>query len=110
MSEIREKLIKKRRFRRKFIFYTLISLGVLAVLLYIFIWGNFGLLRIYELEEESNEIEAEIKTLKAENEELRIKLGSDEEIKDLVEKREREEKGYLREDEILFKFIEKDEE
>jgi cell division protein FtsB len=106
---MREKRIKRRKLIRRLIVYSLLSLLIIGVLLYIFVWGNFGFLKIKDLEKEKEDIVKEIDQLKDENEKLESTLKDPTSIEKIAEEKEREEKGYIREDEVLFKFINKDE-
>lgn len=107
---MREQRISRRKFIRRLIFYTILVLVVSAVLVYIFVWGNFGILRIRELESEKTEIEEEIETVKSENEELEEIVEDESELEEMIEKEKREEMGFLKDDEVLFKFVEPDDE
>ncbi len=91
--------IKKKKYN-KIIFYT-----ILVSLVYIFIAGRDGFLRIGSFYHKIHSLKSHINELKAENSEL------DTEIKKLtyddryIEKIAREELGLIKDGEIVYKFI-----
>lgn len=82
----------------------LIPAGCLAFILFFTVFGERGLLRIYEMRQEKKRIDSKVSELKAENEKLRLEIAALHNDRYHLERIARKELGLVRPNEIIYQF------
>ncbi len=82
----------------------LIPAGLILVFLSFTIFGERGLLRIYHLNREKDEIQARTAQLKAENDQLRREIEALKTDRRYIESLARKDFGLVRKNEIIYQF------
>lgn len=97
--------IKKNDFFQRKIFRRLLILAVLFLVFYLYFFGDYGFFRLLSLKKEKDDLILEIKKLQAQNMELEIKKEKLKNDLFYIEKIARERHGMAKEDEIIYKFV-----
>lgn len=82
----------------------LIPAGCLAFILFFTVFGERGLLRIYEMRQEKKRIDGKVTELRAENEKLRLEIAALHNDRYHLERIARKELGLVRPNEIIYQF------
>ena len=80
-------------------------LGVLCAVVYIFVFGNYGLYRVWKQRQEIEQLEQTLEALRFRQEQLRRKALLLESDPDYIEKMAREEYGMVRKGDIIYKIV-----
>ena len=83
-----------------------ITVVVVGILVYLFVFSKYGYLRMRELQEENNDLEGRVADVERKNEELETEIGRLEDDMEAVERLAREELGLVKEGETIYRFIE----
>lgn len=87
-----------------------ITVVIVGVLVYLFVFSKYGYLRMCELQEENNDLGGRVAEVERKNEELETEIGRLEDDMEAVERLAREELGLVKEGETIYRFIEVEEE
>lgn len=93
-------MLKIRITRRSY----LIPVACLAFILFFTVFGERGLLRIYEMRKEKGRIDLKSNELKAENEQLRLEIASLHNDPRYLERIARKDLGLVKPNEIVYQF------
>jgi len=97
--------IKRNEFLQRKIFRRLLILLILLVVFYLYFAGDYGFFRLLSLKKQKDDLILETKRLQAQN--MDLEMEKEKLKKDLfyIEKVARERYGMAKEDEIIYKFI-----
>ncbi len=84
-----------------------IPLGCLAFILFFTIFGDKGLLRIFELKQDKNKIEARLTESKTENEKIKREIIALKSDRRYIESIARKDFGLVRSNEVIYQFSQK---
>ena len=87
-----------------------ITVVIISILIYLFIFSKYGYLRMRELQRENADLEDRVTEVERKNEELETEIGRLEDDMEAVERLAREELGLVKEGETIYRFIEVEEE
>ncbi|MBC7962883.1 MAG: septum formation initiator family protein [Steroidobacteraceae bacterium] len=82
----------------------LIPAGCLAFILFFTVFGDKGLLRIFELKQDKNKIDAHLADSKAENEKLKYEIVALKSDRRYLESIARKDFGLVRSNEVIYQF------
>lgn len=82
----------------------LIPGGCLAFILFFTVFGERGLLRIYEMRQEKKRIDSKVTDLKTENDKLRMEIASLHNDRYHLERIARKDLGLVKPNEIIYQF------
>ena len=82
----------------------LIPAACLAFILFFTVFGERGLLRIYEMKQEKQRIDVKVADLKLENQKLRLSIEALQSDRHHLERIARKELGLVRPNEIIYQF------
>ena len=82
----------------------LIPVGCLAFILFFTVFGNKGLLRIYELRQDKANIEKRLIEIRAENDNLKREVVALQSDRRYIERIARKELGLVRSNEVIYQF------
>ncbi len=82
----------------------LIPAGCLAFILFFTVFGERGLLRIYEMRQEKKRIDEKVSELKTENDKLRTEIAALHNDRYHLERIARKELGLVKPNEIIYQF------
>jgi cell division protein FtsB len=102
VNQLRRQVASEKR-KRRLIFLTIVLLSF-SYLLISMIFGDMGLLRYRELHKTKTQLEAQIKEIEVENEQLRSQVKSIKEDPYTKEKHAREDYGLAKPGEIIIQY------
>jgi cell division protein FtsB len=102
VNQLRKQVASERK-KRKLIFFTVIFLSFLYLLITL-IFGDMGLLQYRELSVKKIHLEAQVKEIGRENEQIRSEIKSLREDPFYKEKHAREDFGLAKPDEYVFQY------
>jgi cell division protein FtsB len=102
VNQLRKQVASERK-KRKLIFFTIIFLSFLYLLITL-IFGDMGLLQYRELSDKKIHLEAQVKEIGRENEQIRSEIKSIREDPFYKEKHAREDFGLAKPDEYIFQY------
>jgi cell division protein FtsB len=102
VNQLRKQVASERK-KRKLIFFTVIFLSFLYLLITL-IFGDMGLLQYRELSGKKIHLEAQVKEIGRENEQIRSEIKSIREDPFYKEKHAREDFGLAKPDEYIFQY------
>jgi len=102
VNQLRRQVASEKR-KRRLIFFTIVLLSF-SYLLISMIFGDMGLLRYRELYKTKTRLEAQIKEIEVENEQLRSQVKSIKEDPYTKEKHAREDYGLAKPGEIIIQY------
>ena len=82
----------------------LIPAGCLAFILFFTVFGERGLLRIYEMRQEKKRIDSKVADLRIENDKLRMEVASLHNDRHYLERIARKDLGLVKPNEVIYKF------
>lgn len=82
----------------------LIPAGCLAFILFFTVFGERGLLRIYEMRQEKKRIDTKVADLKLENDKLRVEIAALHTDRRYLERIARKDMGLVKPNEIVYQF------
>ena len=82
----------------------IIPLGCLAFILFFTVFGDKGLLRIFELKQDKNKIEARLADSKTENEKMKREIVALKSDRRYLESIARKDFGLVRSNEVIYQF------
>ncbi|MDH4222042.1 MAG: septum formation initiator family protein [candidate division Zixibacteria bacterium] len=97
--------LDKNVFSQKKILRRLFFLLVLFLIFYLYFVGDYGFLRLLSLKKEKDSLILETKKLQAQNMDSEMEIGKLKEDLFYIEKVARERYGMAKEDELIYKFI-----
>lgn len=78
--------------------------GCLAFILFFTVFGERGLLRIYEMRQEKQRIDEKVSDLKVENDKLRMEIASLHNDRHYLERIARKDLGLVKPNEVIYQF------
>ncbi len=102
VNQLRKQVASERK-KRKLIFFTVVFLSFLYLLITL-IFGDMGLLQYRELSGKKIRLEAQVKEIGWENEQIRSEIKSIREDPFYKEKHAREDYGLAKPDEYIFQY------
>jgi len=102
VNQLRKQVASERK-KRKLIFFTVIFLSFLYLFIAL-IFGDMGLLKYRELSGKKTHMEAQVKEIGRENEQIRSEIKSVREDPFYKEKHAREDFGLAKPDEYIFQY------
>ena len=82
----------------------IIPAGCLLFILFFTVFGERGLLRIYEMRQEKNKIDIKVGELRNENDKLRIEIAALHNDRRHIERIARKDLGLVRPNEVIYQF------